>query len=76
MNKTYCHPRASTVKALTTALGGPGSKAIQCFDAQVKCTKATDANWIDVPASDRMWATERDGDITLSTTGDGTFTRE
>ncbi len=76
MNKTYCHPRASTVQALTQALGGPGSKSILAFDAKVSCKQGTDANWIDVPASDRLWATERDGDVVLSTTGDGTFSKE
>ena len=29
-----------------------------------------------VPASDRLWATERDSDLVLTTTGDGTFARE
>jgi competence protein ComEC len=76
MNKTYCHPRASTVQALTHALGDAGSKAVHAFDAKVSCKKGTAANWIDVPASDQLWATERDGDIVLATTGDGTFARE
>jgi competence protein ComEC len=76
MNKSYCHPRQSTVRALTTALGGAGSKTIQSFDAKVHCDKGTDANWIDEPASDQIWATERDGDVTLATTGDGKFAKE
>jgi hypothetical protein len=64
-NRTYCHPRASTVKALTTALGGPGASTVKAFDAKVACKEATDAHWIDVPASDSLWATERDGDVVL-----------
>jgi competence protein ComEC len=76
MNKTYCHPRASTVKALTQVLRGSGSKSIHAFDAKVSCKQGTDANWVDVSASDHLWATERDGDIVLTTTGDGTFTKE
>ncbi len=75
MNVTYCHPRASTVEHLTQALGGAGSKTINAFDAKVKCTKDATQDWIDVPASDSLWATERDGDIVLSTTGDGVFTK-
>jgi hypothetical protein len=31
--------------------------------------------WVDTPTSDRLWATERDGDVVLTTTGDGSFTR-
>jgi competence protein ComEC len=76
MNRTYCHPRRATVQSLTHALGGAGSKPIRAFDAAVSCKQSTDANWVDVPASDRLWATERDGDVVLSTTGDGTFVRE
>lgn len=76
MNKSYCHPRQSVVRALTAAFGGPGTKTIQSFDAKAQCDKSTDANWVDEPSSDRIWATERDGDIVLSTTGDGTFAKE
>ena len=76
MNKTYCHPRASTVQALTQSLGGPGAKPIHAFDAKVSCKLGKDANWIDVPANDHLWATERDGDVVLTTTGDGSFVKE
>jgi competence protein ComEC len=75
-NKTYCHPRASTVAALTTALGGPGTQAVRAFDAKTTCKRGSDSNWIDVPASDQLWATERDGDVVLVTTGNGEFKRE
>lgn len=76
MNKTYCHPRASTVQTLTQVLGGPGVKPIHAFDAKASCKQGTAANWIDVPASDHLWATERDGDVVLTTAGDGTFVKE
>ena len=75
MNTTYCHPRASTVTLLTEALGGPGSKKINAFDAKVSCSKTATKHWSDVPASDALWATERDGDVVLSTTGDGVFSK-
>jgi competence protein ComEC len=76
MNETYCHPRASTVRALTKVLGGPGSKAVHAFDGRGSCKKSTDADWSDVAASDRLWATMRDGDVVLGTRGDGVFARE
>jgi hypothetical protein len=31
---------------------------------------------VDEPASDRLWVTARDGDVVLTTTGDGEFARE
>ena len=74
MNHDYCHPRAIIVKRLTTALAGPGSGAIHAFDGE-RCDRARPSDWIDVPASDHLWATERDGDVVLTTTGDGTFVR-
>ena len=74
MNHDYCHPRAIIVKRLTSALGGPGAKSIHAFDGE-RCDRARPSDWIDVPASDRLWATERDGDVVLTTTGDGAFVR-
>jgi hypothetical protein len=32
------------------------------------------ALWVDEPASDKLWVTARDGDVVLTTTGNGTFT--
>jgi beta-lactamase superfamily II metal-dependent hydrolase len=75
MNATYCHPRALIVKRLTAVMGGAGSKTLKSFDGD-RCAGSTPADWIDVPTSDRLWATERDGDVVLTTTGDGAFTRQ
>jgi competence protein ComEC len=75
MNASYCHPRAIVVKRLTTVLGGAGAKHLQAFDGD-RCVNAQSADWVDVATSDRLWATERDGDVVLSTTGDGAFARE
>jgi competence protein ComEC len=72
MNHDYCHPRAIIVKRLTSALGGPGSRSIRAFDGE-RCDRARPSDWMDVPASDHLWASERDGDVVLTTTGDGTF---
>jgi competence protein ComEC len=73
-NRTYCHPRAQTVTALTKALGGPGVSTITAFDGEVPCSRRAGAeHWIQVPASDRLWETSRDGDVVLVTTGDGVF---
>ena len=74
MNHDYCHPRAIIVKRLTDALGGPGSGSIRAFDGE-RCGRSRPADWIDVPASDHLWATERDGDVVLTTVGDGSFVR-
>lgn len=74
MNRSYCHPRASTIQRVTELLGGPGSKTISGFDASVSCIAAPPSTWIAVPASDRLFATERDGDLVFTTSGDGTFT--
>jgi competence protein ComEC len=77
-NDGFCHPRSVTVEHLTAAMGGAGSKTVKAFDGAIKCEKGKPHpdHWVDVPASDRLWATERDGDVLLVTTGDGTFARE
>jgi competence protein ComEC len=75
VNREYCHPRALVVQRLTRVLGGAGARTIDAFDGD-RCDRATAADWIAVPASDRLWATERDGDVVLVTSGDGTFRRE
>jgi beta-lactamase superfamily II metal-dependent hydrolase len=74
MNREYCHPRAVVVQRLTRVLGGPGAGRVQAFDGE-RCERATPDDWVAVPTSDRLWATERDGDVVLSTTGDGVFRR-
>jgi competence protein ComEC len=75
LNREYCHPRAIVVRRLTRILGGPTSRSIAAFDGE-RCDRATGADWISVPASDRLWATERDGDVVLATGGDGDFLRQ
>jgi competence protein ComEC len=79
-NKGYCHPRAVTVRTLTAAMGGAGKKAVRAFDGK-RCDAAHDGanganEWSDVPASDRLWSTARDGDVVLRTRGDGVFERD
>jgi competence protein ComEC len=74
-NRENCHPRAAVVERLTRVLGGATSKPIEAFGG-ARCDRATASDWVSVPATDRLWATERDGDVVLSTTGDGTFVRE
>ncbi len=76
-NATYCHPRKETVDALTAVLGGAGGRTIHAFPSVTKCdASGAEARWIDQPASDHLWVTARDGDVVLTTTGDGVFTRE
>jgi competence protein ComEC len=74
-NSEYCHPRAIVIRRLTHLLGGPGSKRLESFDG-LRCDRAVAGDWISVQASDRLWATERDGDVVLSTAGDGVFERK
>lgn len=75
-NATYCHPRKKTVEKLDQVLGGQQGKALRVFDGVVSCKGAGPEHWADVPTSDRLFATARDGDVTLVTTGDGTFVRK
>jgi competence protein ComEC len=75
LNSDYCHPRSLIVRRLSALLGGPGTKTLKSFEG-ARCDRAQPGDWVDVPASDHLWATERDGDVVLSTTGDGTFVRE
>ena len=77
-NSGYCHPRSDVIGRLTAAMGGAGRDAVGAFDGRARCDATAPApeHWIEVPASDRLWVTARDGDVLLSTTGDGNFTRE
>jgi len=74
MNREYCHPRAIVVRRLSRVLGGETTRALDSFDGD-RCDRATPADWVSVPASERLWATERDGDVVLTTRGDGVFRR-
>jgi competence protein ComEC len=76
MNRSYCHPRASTIERVTELLGGPGSGRLPAFDAAVGCEGAAPEHWLAVPTSDRLFATERDGDLVFLTTGGDEFSRE
>jgi len=73
-NKTYCHPIKSTVDAVTAAIGGPATGKLRAYDnTKAKCNKQKPAYWSDVPSSDTLWSTARDGMIVLTTNGDGKF---
>lgn len=71
-NKTYCHPNASTVTTLNSVLPTGSAKPLEAFAGQ-KCKGSTKKDWTMAPANDRIWATERDGDIVFTTTGNGEF---
>jgi competence protein ComEC len=75
LNRTYCLPRALVVRRLTRLLGGPGAGTLESFDGE-RCDRAAGADWVHEPTSDRVWATERDGDVVLSSGGGGIFVRE
>ncbi len=74
LNREYCLPRANVVERLTRVLGGAGSRTLTAFDG-ARCDRATPQDWKAVPASDALWATERDGDVVLESAGDGVFRR-
>ncbi len=81
-NREYCHPRALAMRRLSRALvstGGGGENArLEAYEGPCKegATSAARARgWVDLPVSGRLFATERDGDVVLTTTGDGTFAR-
>jgi competence protein ComEC len=75
LNREYCHPRAIVVRRLSRLLSGPATSTLEAFDGD-RCDRATGSDWVPVPSSDALWATERDGDIVLTTRGDGEFRRE
>jgi hypothetical protein len=75
LNREYCHPRAIVVRRLTRLLAGPATSTLEAFDGD-RCDRAQASDWVAVPSSDALWATERDGDVVLTTIGDGEFRRE
>jgi len=78
LNSTYCHPRASTVRRLTQHIdGGLGGDAgsVVAYDRDDHCDERDEASWVPIRTSSAIYSTARDGDVVLSTKGDGTFTR-
>jgi len=74
-NRRYCHPRAGTVSRLTRVLGGAQrGHQLEAFAGR-SCRKQRPGDWQRIPTSARLFATARDGDVTLRTHGDGVFTR-
>lgn len=76
MNAGYCHPRLRTVQRLSVELGPSTGKALEAFDGQVPCKGAPASNWSSVATSENLYSTARDGDVTLTTSGDGVFVIE
>ena len=73
LNTTYCHPRKAAVTRLNAALGGSGSSVLEVHEGECK---GGAGSWAPMRVSERLWATERDGDVVLMTSGDGVFRRE
>lgn len=75
LNAGYCLPRALVVQRLTRVLGGAGVGTLPAFDGD-RCEGSAPSDWTAVPTSDRLWATDCDGDVVLTTRGDGVFERQ
>ncbi|MBX3187492.1 MAG: MBL fold metallo-hydrolase [Labilithrix sp.] len=73
-NRDYCHPRRSTVERLEGFTASQAKRPLEVFDGI--CKKPKPGDWVSIDVSDRVFATARDGDILLTTTGDGQFVRE
>jgi hypothetical protein len=71
-NRTYCHPRRSTVMRLSAVAASKWTRPLEVFQGE-NCRKAQDGGWTTIDVSDRILSTARDGDIVLVTTGDGEF---
>lgn len=74
-NRTYCHPRRSTVERLSALASGASKRAMEVFKGS-SCKGASASDWATIEVSDRILSTARDGDVVLVTTGDGAFARE
>ena len=74
-NRLFCHPRAGIVQRLSRILGGAAVDTVEAFDGE-RCDRSVPSDWVAVSTSRFLWATERDGDVRLVTTGDGAFHRE
>ena len=74
-NRLFCHPRARIVQRLTRVLAGAATSTVDAFEGE-RCDRSVPSDWARVSTSEFLWATERDGDVRLATTGDGVFHRE
>mgnify|MGYP000920413421 CR=1 FL=1 len=74
-NVAFCHPRVSTVERLNRVLGDAGPAVVRAFDGALPCGHDEGDGWRSTPTSEHLWITARDGDVTLVTTGDGSFVR-
>jgi competence protein ComEC len=74
-NRTSCHPRALIVQRLTRVLAGSVAGTLDSFDGE-RCDRSIASDWTAVSTSEYLWATERDGDVLLTTNGGGVFRRE
>ena len=71
----YCHPAKATVDRLNRFLGGRRETTVAAYDG-ARCRHASRSAPVRALRSERLWVTAADGDVTLVTSGDGTFTRE
>lgn len=73
-NRGYCHPSADTVARLNRALAPQRSATMWAFGG-ARCKDPQPNDWAEVPVSDGLFATARDGHLRFVTDGSGTFDR-
>jgi hypothetical protein len=82
-----CRPRARTAATAiharrpwsrsTLDWAGASTRKVRAFHSEAgSCATAAASHWVGEPASDHRWVTAHDGDAVLTTTEDGSFTRE
>lgn len=76
-NRTYCHPRKGDGERADRRAGRRQCGDHSCVSVGGDPQRRYDGRAVvDEPASDQLWVTARDGDVVLTTTGNGAFTRE
>ncbi len=76
LNKGICHPNRTAVQRLSGATNGTMTRRLWVFRDDLKsCDRndLTDRYWEEMSVSDTLFSTARDGDVTMTTKGDGNF---
>jgi hypothetical protein len=69
-------PAQGDREPLTSALRGAGPGTVRSFPSSLSRASSSSSQWVDEPASGKLWVTARDGEVVLTTPGDRVFERE